>query len=268
MPLPAPTDDDVTDVCARAARRILRLVDGDDDDDGDDDHGTKALHAEAARSPVGTLPLAMALALPPSPARRRTASVDDVTLLLRPHRAAVPADPPRPPARRRSIPLHAPYAPATLAIALFPIIDRLGGVGLVAATVREEDADPATLSSIFWLGIGASAAMTAALIAIRALLPFADPIVATLLVVYAARLFVRHLAVVPEALMKRGLRYRELSWIRLAGGVAETAIKLAVAYLGVHGDRALTIWCFILGPVATGWSPRSARWSRIRGGRA
>ena len=28
MPLPAPTDDDVTDVCARAARRILRLVDG------------------------------------------------------------------------------------------------------------------------------------------------------------------------------------------------------------------------------------------------
>ena len=46
VPLPAPTDDDVEDVCARAARRILRLVDGDgdgDDDGDDDDHGTKAL---------------------------------------------------------------------------------------------------------------------------------------------------------------------------------------------------------------------------------
>jgi len=81
VPLPAPTDDEVAEVCARAARRILRLLDdGDDGDDGDDDddHGTKALHADAARAPVGTLPLA--LALPPSPGRRRTASVDDFTL--------------------------------------------------------------------------------------------------------------------------------------------------------------------------------------------
>ena len=55
--MPAPTDDDVAAVCARAARRVLRVVDGDDDGDDDDDHGTKALLADAARAPVGTLPL-------------------------------------------------------------------------------------------------------------------------------------------------------------------------------------------------------------------
>ena len=75
VPLPAPTDDDVAEICARAARRILRLIDGDDDDD---DGGNGALLADAARSPMGTLPLAPPP--PPPPAKRRTAQVDDFTL--------------------------------------------------------------------------------------------------------------------------------------------------------------------------------------------
>ena len=75
VPLPAPTDDDVAEICARAARRILRLI---DDDDDDDDDGTGALLADAARSPMGTLPFAPLP--PPPPAKRRTAQVDDFTL--------------------------------------------------------------------------------------------------------------------------------------------------------------------------------------------
>ena len=54
VPLPAPTDDDVADIGARAARRILRLVDGDEPDHGDDeDHQAAALFTDAARAPVG-----------------------------------------------------------------------------------------------------------------------------------------------------------------------------------------------------------------------
>ena len=74
VPLPAPTDDDAAAICARVARRILRLVDGDDDRDD----GTGALLADASRSPMGTLPLAM---MPlPQPAKRLTVNVDDATL--------------------------------------------------------------------------------------------------------------------------------------------------------------------------------------------
>ena len=76
VPLPPPTDDDVAGVCARVVRRIHRLVDGDDRDDDDDD-GTGALLADAARSPMGTLPFAMP---PPPLAKRLTASIDDFTL--------------------------------------------------------------------------------------------------------------------------------------------------------------------------------------------
>jgi hypothetical protein len=77
-PLPAPTDGDVAEICARVARRILPLIDGDgrDDDDHDDD-GAGARLTNAARSPMGTLPFTM---MPPPPAKRLTAAVDDVTL--------------------------------------------------------------------------------------------------------------------------------------------------------------------------------------------
>ncbi len=141
---------------------------------------------------------------------------------------------------------------ATLATALFPIVDRLGGIGLTAATVREPDPDRDTLSTIYWLGIGAALVLATTMVLGRSVIAqaFPDPIVATLLSAYAARLLIRHLAIVPEGLMKRELRYRELSIVWMAGSLAEIAVKLGVAYAGVHGHRELAIWCFVLGPIA------------------
>ena len=143
---------------------------------------------------------------------------------------------------------------ATLAIALFPIVDRLGGMGLIAATVREHEPDRDTLSTIWWLGLGIAVVLTGALVAARPLVAnaFPEPIVATMLIAYSARLAVRHVSVVPEALLKRELRYRELSIVQVAGAFAEIAVKLGFAYLGVRGHRELTIWSFVLGPIANG----------------
>ena len=76
VPLPAPTDDGVAELCARVVRRIERLLDGDERDDDED--GAGALLADAARSPMGTLPFAMPP--PPALAKRLTASIDDFTL--------------------------------------------------------------------------------------------------------------------------------------------------------------------------------------------
>ena len=141
---------------------------------------------------------------------------------------------------------------ATLAVALFPIVDRLGGNGLGAAMVRETDTSRDALSSVFWLGIAATVALLGLIVAGRplAVAYLRDSIVWSLLVAYVARLFVRHLAVVPEAMMKRDLRYRELSIVQMLGSFAETTVKLGFAYLGTHGERELAIWCFILGPIA------------------
>jgi len=141
---------------------------------------------------------------------------------------------------------------ATLAVALFPIIDRIGGVGLGAAMVREADTDQEALSSVFWLGIGVTVALLGVMLAAwpLAVSYLREPIVWSLLVAYAGRLVVRHVSIVPEAMMKRDLRYRELSTVKMIGSLAETAVKLGFAYLGTHGTRELAIWCFILGPIA------------------
>src|SRR5262245_24909556 len=55
---------------------------------------------------------------------------------------------------------------------------------------------------------------------------------------------------VPEAQIRRAMRYRELAMIRIAATCADTGAKLGAAYLGAHGHPALKIWCFVIGPIA------------------
>ena len=145
------------------------------------------------------------------------------------------------------------FGAATLAVALFPILDRVGGMGLGAAVVREVDASAEELSSIFWLGVAVSTAVLGALLVARPWIGawFPDPVVASLLAAYGGRLVIQQVSMVPEALMKRALRYRALSIIRIAAGLVETSTKLGLAYLGAHGLAALAVWCFALGPIAS-----------------
>lgn len=141
----------------------------------------------------------------------------------------------------------ADFGTATVAAALLPILDRLGGAGLGASIVRDPDAgDDAALSTICWLGVAVSLVVLAALALARPLLAgvFADPVIASLLVAFGARLVVQNASVVPEALMRRELRYRELSTVRVVAALADTAVKLGAAAAGLH------VWCFALGPIA------------------
>lgn len=146
----------------------------------------------------------------------------------------------------------AEFGDATLAIALFPLLDRLGGSGLGASIVQELGDDRDALSTVFWIGLAAASVLVVILGVAHPLLGgwFPRPIVASLLVAYAAKLVVQHAGTVPEAMLKRELRYYELSVVRVIAGATEMTTKLALAYLGAHGVPALRIWCFALGPIA------------------
>jgi PST family polysaccharide transporter len=135
----------------------------------------------------------------------------------------------------------ADFGAATLAIALFPILDRLGGMMLGASLVR----DPEHESTVFWLNAGAAGAVLALLVVLRPVIgAIAEPIVASLLAAYGIRLVVQAGSVVPEARMRRALRFGELSTIRVIAGVTEMVTKLSLAYAGEH------VWCFALAPIA------------------
>jgi PST family polysaccharide transporter/lipopolysaccharide exporter len=146
----------------------------------------------------------------------------------------------------------AEFGDATLAIALFPLLDRLGGSGLGAAIVQELGGDRDALSTVFWVGVVASGTLFGLLALARPVIAtwLPTPIIASLLVAYAGRLVVQQLGTVPDALLRRELRYFELSIVRVIAGGVDTATKLGLAYLGVHGVPALRIWCFALGPIA------------------
>jgi O-antigen/teichoic acid export membrane protein len=51
-------------------------------------------------------------------------------------------------------------------------------------------------------------------------------------------------------MMKRDLRYGELSIVRVLGALAETTVKLGCAALANTWGRELAIWGFVLGPIA------------------
>ncbi len=146
----------------------------------------------------------------------------------------------------------ADFGAATLAIAIFPILDRLGGMGFGAALVREGDRDAAFESSVFWLNLAAAGSVLVVAVAVRPVVAtlFELPVIASLIAAYGVRLVAMTGGAVPEARMKRAMRFHELSVIRVIAGVAETALKLALAYLGAHGIPELRIWCFALGPIA------------------
>ncbi|MFT3699893.1 MAG: oligosaccharide flippase family protein [Kofleriaceae bacterium] len=127
----------------------------------------------------------------------------------------------------------ADFGIATIAIALFPIVDRLGGMGFGAALIR----DPEDEDSAFWTNLVIAAALTGCL----AIVP---SVIATLLAAYAARGIVMAIGMVPEARMRRALRFDELAVIRVIAGVVDNSVKIAAAAAGQH------IWCFVLGPIA------------------
>ena len=138
----------------------------------------------------------------------------------------------------------ADFGAATLAIALFPILDRLGGMGLGAALIKEPG-DEVGESSVFWLGLGIASAVAVALLVAHPWLgaAFGQPIVASLLAAYGIRLVIQQLAIPSDARMRRALRFHELSVIRIVAGFCEQGAKLGLAAAGEP------VWCFGIGPI-------------------
>lgn len=143
---------------------------------------------------------------------------------------------------------------ATLAGAFLPVLERLAGLGMPAALVREGGGDRRALSTLLWVAVAGSGGVLVAVIAAGPWIGrvFGQPILGGLLIGYAVKLALQNLHLVPEALMRRALAFDALTRVRIAASFADAITKLAVAYAGAHGEPALRIWCFVLGPLAGG----------------
>lgn len=140
---------------------------------------------------------------------------------------------------------------ATLAGAMLPILERFAGLGMTAAMVRQDDGDRRALSTMLWLAVTSSCAVLAAVIVAGPSIAgvFGEPILASLLIGYGAKLVLQTAHAVPEALMRRALRFDALTRVRIVASLADALAKLVAAYLGAHRWPDLRIWCFVIGPL-------------------
>ena len=136
------------------------------------------------------------------------------------------------------------YGIATKAVWLFPILDHATDLGLSAAVIQRDDHDHDTISTVFWINLASAAALFLALVLIAPLVfTGSDAIVASLLILYGTKLLWQNVYFIPAALLKKELRFKELSVIRIVANLAEFAGKIGFAAAGFG------IWCFVLGPL-------------------
>ena len=137
------------------------------------------------------------------------------------------------------------YGIAALAMSLFPVLDLAADMGLSAAVIQRDDHTEARISTVFWLNL----AMTVILFMLLALVIgpalsrlHGHDIIGLMLAAYGGRLLWINVYLIPIAMMRRELRFKELSGVRTFANVLEFVGKVGAAAAG------LGIWCFVIGP--------------------
>jgi len=135
---------------------------------------------------------------------------------------------------------------AWLATSLFPLLDMITDLGLTSAVIQRDDHTEDRISTVFWLNVMLSvvlAALLAFVVGPILSLIQGQPVLTWLLAAYGGKLLWQNVYFIPYALMKRELRFKELSILRIVANVAEFAGKVGFAWLGAG------VWAFVLGPL-------------------
>jgi O-antigen/teichoic acid export membrane protein len=139
------------------------------------------------------------------------------------------------------------YGIATKCIWIFPILDQATDLGLSAAVIQREDHTDVKLSTVFWINLAIATTLFLIILVGAPLLAthfYGHAIVGWMLIAYGTKLLWQNIYFIPLAMMKRELRFKELSVIRVIANIAEFAGKIGFAWAGFG------IWCFVLGPLA------------------
>ena len=141
-------------------------------------------------------------------------------------------------------------APAELGVAakarwLFPALQVLADVGFSAALVQREQDDEEMLSAAFWILLAVAGLFNVALWlgGLGMASWYRQPVLLGLMGGYGVKMLVQVPALVPMALLKRELRFRELSLIRVLCNFGDFAGKVGFALAGFH------IFCWVAGPI-------------------
>ncbi len=137
------------------------------------------------------------------------------------------------------------YGVATLATMLFAALDMATDLGLSSAVIQRDDHSPEKISTVFWLNVATSVVLAGVLWLVGPVYAAwqGQPVVGAMLAAYGGKLVLQNAYYMPAAMMRRELRFRELTIIRVVSNVVEFAAKIGFAAAG------FPIWCFVLAPL-------------------
>jgi len=138
------------------------------------------------------------------------------------------------------------YGIATKCIWIFPILDYATDLGLSAAVIQRDDHSDSKISTVFWINLGTAVVLFAVIAVVAPFIAtgfYGHAVIGSMLIAYGSKLIWQNVYFIPMALMRRELRFGELSVIRVIANFAEFAGKVGFAAAGFG------VWCFVLGPL-------------------
>jgi O-antigen/teichoic acid export membrane protein len=131
---------------------------------------------------------------------------------------------------------------ASGAVALYPLLDTAADFGVASALIQRDDHTPERISTVFWFNLLVSGALFVLLLGLGPLYGHLQghAVVGWLLIAYGGKLVFQNVYAIPFALLRKEMRFGEISVARVVAHAAESVGRIVFAALGA------TVWCWTL----------------------
>ena len=129
----------------------------------------------------------------------------------------------------------AEFGIATNCVWIFPILDQATDAGLSAAIIQRDDHTEERISTVFWINVMLCVSMFGVLCVGAPILArelYGAEIIGSMLIAYGVKLILQNGYTFPFAMLKRQLRFKELSMFRVIANTAEFLGKVGFAWGG------------------------------------
>jgi O-antigen/teichoic acid export membrane protein len=134
------------------------------------------------------------------------------------------------------------YGLAAGAFTFYVLLDTAADFGVTSALIQKDDHTPERLSTVFWFNVLVSGALFVFLLGAGPLYGYilGKPVIGWLLIAYGGKLLFQNVYAIPFALLRKELRFDEISKLRMIAHVSESVARIVFAVMG------LTVWCWTL----------------------
>jgi O-antigen/teichoic acid export membrane protein len=131
---------------------------------------------------------------------------------------------------------------AFAAIPFYTALDYIADLGVSSALIQRDDHTPERVSTVFWFNVLVSTGLFLVLCGLGPLYGWIQghAVIGWLLVAYGGKLLLQNAYAIPVALLKKELRFSDLSKARVVAHLAESVGRVVLAASG------FTIWCWTL----------------------